>query len=78
KYGVLTERLMFYKTGDLQHIDGTSGSHIYSKEDELSYMVRDYHNSNSYQSVWSNGNAFSLSQKDYRLRIPIRCVQAAP
>ncbi|MDV3837632.1 hypothetical protein CMU32_12200 [Elizabethkingia anophelis] len=72
------ERLMFYKTGDLQHIDGTSGSNIYSNQSELSYMVRDYYNSNSYQSVWSNGNAFTLGQKDYRLRIPIRCVQPAP
>jgi len=72
------ERLIFYKTGDLQHIDGTSGSHIYSNQSELSYMVRDYYNSNSYQSVWSNGNAFTLAQKDYRIRMPVRCVQPAP
>ncbi|MDV4102694.1 hypothetical protein CMT19_16770 [Elizabethkingia anophelis] len=72
------ERLMFYKTGDLNHIDGTSGSHIYSNDDELSYMVRDYYNSNNYQSAWSNGGNFTLSLKDYRRRIPIRCVHVAP
>ncbi|KUY29900.1 fimbrillin family protein [Elizabethkingia ursingii] len=72
------ERLMFYKTGDLQHADGTSGSNIYSNVDELSYMVRDYYNSNNYQSAWSNGGNFTLSLKDYRKRISIRCVQVAP
>ncbi|MYY43929.1 fimbrillin family protein [Elizabethkingia anophelis] len=72
------ERLMFYKTGDLQHIDGSSGSHIYGNEDELSYMVRDYFNSNNYQSAWSNGGNFTLNLKDYRKRLPIRCVHVAP
>lgn len=72
------ERLMFYKTGDLQHIDGTSGSNFYSNPSDLSYMVRDYYNSNNYQSAGSNGGNFMLNLKDYRSRLPIRCVKPAP